>query len=121
MQSSEALRVLTEKIVNQQKTRPIMCEHDTPYAVAQMLAQEANELVEAMYNDLDGSAWEIISELADVMYLWLYLAQMLDVDAVDAVEMKLDRNSEKHHERFYQSGDYLEQSSGRAGGSPPSE
>lgn len=96
-------------IADKQAKKPVMEENNTPEATARMIVAEAQELVaavdEAMVTD---EVWTIASELADVLYLTLYLCEKCGLDAFEVLEMKIDRNEKKYPADRLQAGEYSE-------------
>ena len=69
---------------------------DTPFVVAKMLFDEAQELLEEMEKaTVTDDATSIISEIGDVYYLLVRLSDLLGVDFRQAAETKIQRNTVK--------------------------
>ena len=95
----------------QEKLKPFAAERDwdqyhTPKNVASALVVEAGELLEIFQwmteeesSSLRGSKvarQEVKEEIADVLLYLLRLADKLDIDVEEAVEMKLKLNAQKY-------------------------
>lgn len=93
--------------VNRQSENKVLWEtNDSPIAVANMIAGECKELQTAI-ND-DEEAFEIASEIGDVLYLTLKLCSQLGIKPEDAVNMKIIRNDLKYPNDLNSFGDTYE-------------
>ena len=99
------LQAMIERIGKIQKQKPVMAEANTFLSVLQMLRAEVDEAIEAVENDVSGDPMPILSELADLGYLWLYLVFMSEVNAEQLLEWKVLRNAEKYPPDRLQNGD----------------
>ena len=97
---------MIERIGKIQKQKPVMAEANTFLSVLQMLRAEVDEAIEAVENDVSGDPMPILSELADLGYLWLYLVFMSEVNAEQLLEWKVLRNNEKYSSERLQNGDF---------------
>ncbi len=88
------IRELSSRIYDQTENKANWSEHDTPHAVALMIREESDELVEAIEND--GDPFEVGSEIADVLYLALKLCAELGFNPDELIEMKMLRNDMKY-------------------------
>lgn len=90
------MKELYERVTQQNEEVVIFSQND-PTIVAQLIYEEALELVDAtreayVIDDLTS----VIGEVADVYYLLIRYATMLGIDLEDAVEMKIKRNALKY-------------------------
>ena len=72
-------------------------EHHTPSNLATALSIEAAELQELFLWGREPDPGDITQELADVLIYAFYLCNALDVDPLDIVNAKIDRNDERSH------------------------
>ncbi len=69
----------------------------TPSNLAKSISIEANELLECFqWNDNDYDRNAVLDELADVMNYCLQFAQVLNVDIIDIINMKMDKTEKKY-------------------------
>ena len=68
----------------------------TPSNLAKSISIEANELLECYQWSEDADIASVKEELADVMNYCLQLAQVLNVDIIDIIQEKMDKNEEKY-------------------------
>lgn len=88
------IRELGRRVHEQTLKKDNWKDHDDPYTVALMLRQEADELVESI--EQDGEAFDVGSEIADVLYLALKLCEELGFKPDQLLEMKMLRNDMKY-------------------------
>lgn len=90
------MKELYDKVTRQNEEVAIFSQND-PTIVAQLIYEEALELVEATKEAyVTDDLTSIIGEVADVYYLLIRYATMLGIDLEDAVEMKIKRNQLKY-------------------------
>jgi NTP pyrophosphatase (non-canonical NTP hydrolase) len=107
----ERFKHLQGLVEGQQMARQQWQENGDAEGVAQMIQEEAEELVEAiaLYDVLDRGPYEVVSEIGDILYLTLRLCSEMGIDPGDALELKLLRNSVKYPDTFSSNGwDYEE-------------
>ncbi len=68
----------------------------TPSNLAKSISIEANELLECYQWSEDADIASVKEELADVMNYCLQLAQVLNVDIIDIIQAKMDKNEKKY-------------------------
>ena len=68
----------------------------TPSNLAKSISIEANELLECYQWSEDANIDSVKEELADVMNYCLQLAQVLNVDIIDIIQAKMDKNQKKY-------------------------
>ena len=68
----------------------------TPSNLAKSISIEANELLECYQWSEDADIASVKEELADVMKYCLQLAQVLNVDIIDIIQAKMDKNEKKY-------------------------
>ena len=68
----------------------------TPSNLAKSISIEANELLECYQWSEDANIDSVKEELADVMNYCLQLAQVLNVDIIDIIQAKIDKNEKKY-------------------------
>ncbi len=69
----------------------------TPENIAKSISIEAGELLECFQWSCDTYDREaVLEELGDVVNYCLQMAQVLDVDIIDVVNAKMDRNEKKY-------------------------
>lgn len=102
MSSIEQVRLY---IREQNEKRQLWEGNDDPTELAQMIQEEAVELVdsinEAMVTD---NVFEVASEIGDVMYLLLRLCDSIGIDPIQAAEMKVVRNAVKYPDHVMSNG-----------------
>lgn len=98
-----------DRIYQLNQAKPLMGEHDSPLDIAKMLGEENEELIEAIENDCGDDPSLVLSEIADVLYLALYLCGTLGLDPEELVAWKNQRNELKYPPEELQEGDYFEQ------------
>jgi len=89
------LERVSREVIKQNEEIDLFCDDDI-LSVAQMILDEAHELVEATENAfLTDDLTAVALECADVMYLLIRLFDMLGIDE-RAVDIKVSRNTEKY-------------------------
>ncbi len=69
----------------------------TPANIAKSIAIEAGELLECFqWNEDNYDRSAVLEELADVANYCLQMAHALDVDLIDVISAKIDRNEKKY-------------------------
>ena len=68
----------------------------SPSNLAKSISIEANELLECYQWSEDADIASVKEELADVMNYCLQLAQVLNVDIIDIIQAKMDKNEKKY-------------------------
>ena len=68
----------------------------TPSNLAKSISIEANELLECYQWSEDADIASVKEELADVMNYCLQLAQVLNVDIIEIIQAKMDKNEKKY-------------------------
>ena len=68
----------------------------TPSNLAKSISIEANELLECYQWSEDANIDSVKEELADVMNYCLQLAQVLNVNIIDIIQAKMDKNEKKY-------------------------
>jgi NTP pyrophosphatase (non-canonical NTP hydrolase) len=96
---------LTVYIAEQNKNRRLWSEGDTPEVLIDMLGEETEELKIAVQEAMiTGDVFSVASEIGDIQYLLLKLGEMIDIDPLQAAEMKLVRNSYKYSDHISSNG-----------------
>lgn len=69
----------------------------TPSNLAKSISIEANELLECFqWSDVNFNKDEVREELADVMNYCIQMSQVLEIDILDAINKKMDKNEAKY-------------------------
>lgn len=69
----------------------------TPSNLAKSISIEANELLECFqWDDKNFNIEDVKEELADVMNYCIQMSQVLNVDIVDIINKKMDKNEKKY-------------------------
>ena len=69
----------------------------TPVNLAKSISIEASELLECFqWNDNEYNVEDVKEELADVMNYCIQLSLVLDVDIIDCINSKIDKNAIKY-------------------------
>jgi phosphoribosyl-ATP pyrophosphohydrolase len=100
------VKELLNRIETQNAHRQEWVGSDTPEHIAGQILDEAQELVESMDNFpvKQDAEFEVVSEIGDLLYLTFKLCVDLGIDPVQAVEMKLHRNSLKYSDHVMSNG-----------------
>lgn len=100
------MRELARKIHEQNQARQEWQQHDSPHTIATQIAEEAQELVDAVdnYDALPNGVFEIASEIGDILYLALKFCNDMGLDPEEAVKLKLMRNAIKYPDHFSSNG-----------------
>ncbi|MDY2889829.1 MAG: nucleotide pyrophosphohydrolase [Candidatus Caccosoma sp.] len=92
----EKLDILKERIDKFNKDRDWDKFH-TPSNLAKSISIEANELLECFQWDNDNfNLQDVKEELADVMNYCLQMSMVLNMDIVDIINEKMDKNEKKY-------------------------
>ena len=92
----EKLDILLERIAKFTSDRDWEQYH-TPSNLAKSISIEANELLECFqWNDTEYDLEAVKEELADVMNYCLQMSQVLDVDPIEIINSKMDKNALKY-------------------------
>ena len=110
------MKELLEGIRTQNQNRKEWVGADTAESIAQHILDEAEELVESITNFpvKRDAEFETVSEIGDILYLTLKLCVDLGIDPVQAIEMKLLRNSMKYPDHIQTQGLGYEESRKRS-------
>ena len=69
----------------------------TPVNLAKSISIEANELLECFqWSDSEYDIEELKEELADVMNYCIQMSQVLNIDIIDIMNAKMDKNEKKY-------------------------
>lgn len=69
----------------------------TPSNLAKSISIEASELLECFqWNDYNFNIEDVKEELADVMNYCMQMAQVLNVDIIDIMNLKMDKTEKKY-------------------------
>jgi len=91
------IRKLTSAVVEQDQSIPYFKETNTPERIADMLVEEATELVSELKTAfITDDLTQVAGELGDVIYLALKMADTLGLNADEVVQMKILRNKFKY-------------------------
>ena len=92
----EKLDILKERIDKFNKVRDWDKFH-TPSNLAKSISIEANELLECFQWDNDNfNLQDVKEELADVMNYCLQMSMVLNMDIIDIINEKMDKNEKKY-------------------------
>lgn len=92
----EKLDILKERIDKFNKDRDWDKFH-TPSNLAKSISIEANELLECFQWDNDNfNLQDVKEELADVMNYCLQMSMILNMDIIDIINEKMDKNEKKY-------------------------
>ena len=92
----EKLDILKERIDKFNKDRDWDKFH-TPSNLAKSISIEANELLECFQWDNDNfNLQDVKEELADVMNYCLQMSMVLNMDIIDIINEKMDKNEKKY-------------------------
>ena len=92
----EKLDILKERIDKFNKDRDWDKFH-TPNNLAKSISIEANELLECFQWDNDNfNLQDVKEELADVMNYCLQMSMVLNMDIIDIINEKMDKNEKKY-------------------------
>lgn len=111
MNPEQTFQYIQRLIAEKQARKPVMEDKNTPEHTAKMIVEEAQELVDAVNEAMvTDEVWAVASELADVLYLSLYLCEKCGIDAFSLLETKCtapgSRNDLKYPEHELQNGVY---------------
>ena len=92
----ERFEQVSERIAQFNKERD-WDQYHTPVNLAKSISIEANELLECFqWTDTDYNREAVLEELADVMNYCIQMGQVLNVDLVDIINAKIDKNADKY-------------------------
>lgn len=92
----DRLDILKQRIEKFNKDRDWDQFH-TPSNLAKSIAIEASELLECFqWNDNEYNVEDVKEELADVMNYCIQLSLVLNVDIIDIINKKMDKNEKKY-------------------------
>ena len=92
----DRLDILKQRIDKFNKDRDWDQFH-TPSNLAKSIAIEASELLECFqWNDNEYNVEDVKEELADVMNYCIQLSLVLNVDIIDIINKKMDKNEKKY-------------------------
>lgn len=92
----ERFEQVSERIAQFNKERD-WDQYHTPVNLAKSISIEANELLECFqWTDTDYNREAVLEELADVMNYCIQMGQVLNVDLVDIINAKIDKNAAKY-------------------------
>ena len=99
----DKIRILTEKIITFRNARDWKQFHN-PKDVSLSLVLEATEVLEHFQwkngseidNHIKEKSSDIAEELADVLYWLLLLSHDLNIDLLESLDKKIDKNSKKY-------------------------
>lgn len=92
----ERFEQVSERIAQFNKDRD-WDQYHTPVNLAKSISIEANELLECFqWTDTDYNREAVLEELADVMNYCIQMGQVLNVDLVDIINAKIDKNAAKY-------------------------
>ena len=101
---------MMNRVAQQTEKKELWVENDAPDLVAEMIVEEAQELVTAVQEALlSGDVFSVASEIGDVLYLALKFCHQLGLVPEDTVKLKLLRNDMKYPSDLNSNGDYAEQ------------
>ena len=95
---------LVERVGQQTEKMQNWRENGGPYETSIYLRDEADELVKAIEDDEE--AFEVASEIGDVVYLAFKICYDLGINPADAVQMKILRNDLKYSTDMNSHGEY---------------
>lgn len=92
----DKLDILNKRIDRFNKDRDWNQFH-TPANLAKSISIEANELLECFqWDDKNFNIEDVLEELADVMNYCIQMSQVLNVDIIDIINKKMDKNEKKY-------------------------
>ena len=87
---------LSQRVIKQNE-EILLFSQDTPEGIAEMIIEEAEELREELAQIfVTGQVWKLAGEIGDVLYLLIRMGELSEIDPLDALELKIDRNYEKY-------------------------
>ena len=93
MDRFEQVKQRIEKFVTERDWR----QFHTPSNLAKSISIEASELLECFqWSDTDYDLEHVKEELADVLNYCIQMAQVLNLDIVDILNAKMDKNEKKY-------------------------
>ena len=98
---TESIRLLTQEIAQQNQDVPYFRDSDSPEFTAQMILDEALELVKELETAfVTDDLSKVVGEIADVLYLALKLCNFLGVNPDEAIRLKVLRNQMKYGDHY---------------------
>lgn len=92
----ERFEQVSERIAQFNKDRD-WDQYHTPVNLAKSISIEANELLECFqWTDTDYNREAVLEELADVMNYCIQMGHVLNVDLIDIINAKIDKNAAKY-------------------------
>lgn len=105
MSDSERLSHAIEQVHKQQEHRKVWQEGDDAEKIANMIATEAQELIDAVRESmLTGDVFSVASEIGDLLYLSLRFCNQVGLDPADVLDLKTKRNSMKYNDAVCNNG-----------------
>lgn len=93
----ENIRLLAQEVIKQNDEIPLFRETDDPLHTAEMIVEEAQELVDEINKAyLTDDLTQVAGEVGDVLYLALKMCGALGLNPDDVIRMKIKRNAEKY-------------------------
>ncbi len=103
------MREMMERVHQQTEKKTDWVENNSPEGIAKMIVAEAHELEEAVgMAEIGDSAFEVVSEIGDILYLVLRFCHSMGILPEDAVQMKILRNDLKYPDDLNSQGNYGE-------------
>lgn len=91
------IRKLVEKVDNQKEQIPLFRKTDDAFQIADMIAEEAQELVDELESaSVTDDLTQVAGEVGDVLYLALKMCNTLGLNPDDVIRMKIARNEDKY-------------------------
>lgn len=101
---------MMQRVVAQTEQKALWKDKDDPIKVADMIAEETEELRGALQESmLTGDVFNVASEIGDILYLALKFCSLVGISPEDAVQIKILRNDLKYPNDLNSYGDYFEQ------------
>lgn len=98
---------MMHRVVQQSEQKQLWVEHDSPEIIAEMIAEETEELKQAIQESmLSGDVFNVASEIGDVLYLALKFCHAVGLSPDDVVQLKILRNDLKYPSDMNSHGDY---------------
>lgn len=95
--SKESIRVLTQEVIEQNNAIPLFRETDNPFFIADMIVEEAQELVDELRSaSITDDLTQVAGEIGDVLYLALKMCDSVGLNPDEIIRMKIARNAEKY-------------------------
>lgn len=101
---------MMERVQFQTEGKQLWKETDGPEEIVEMLAEETQELKEAVQESmLSGDVFNVASEIGDVLYLALKFCSAVGLVPEDVVKLKILRNDLKYPSDMNSFGEYGKQ------------